>query len=203
VADRANGRAIGVLAVLGIPLTVLISLGTNLVASLFETDYLKQHKWLIVTAIAGLALFELIRQTFINRTERHRAPISDLHFAERSSASRLKIIRVMRRQWVREYLEKSLYAIAKLELDIAESTSPLNTPIDAILQDANGNELQMSPGADARSILDKLGNLVVLGAAGSGKTTRLAEFVSDLVEGAESQSSAPVPIALRFLPFYS
>jgi predicted NACHT family NTPase len=100
--------------------------------------------------------------------------------------SREKLLKRLRETWISGVLEKSLYHEARLELVLKE------------VKDQRQETLP--PGTQVIQKFDELGQggtMLILGEPGSGKTTTLLELAQDLLERAEQDADAPLPVVLH------
>jgi GTPase SAR1 family protein len=100
--------------------------------------------------------------------------------------SREKLLERLRKTWISGVLEKSLYHEARVELVLKE------------VQDQRQETLP--PGTRVIQKFDELGQggtILILGEPGSGKTTTLLELARDLLERAEQDADAPLPVVLH------
>ena len=100
--------------------------------------------------------------------------------------SREKLLERLRKTWISGVLEKSLYHEARVELVLKE------------VKDQRQETLP--PGTPVIQKFDELGQggtMLILGEPGSGKTTTLLELARDLLERAEQDADAPLPVVLH------
>jgi GTPase SAR1 family protein len=100
--------------------------------------------------------------------------------------SREKLLKRLRETWISGVLEKSLYHEARVELVLKE------------VKDQKQETLP--PGTRVIQKFDELGQggtMLILGEPGSGKTTTLLELARDLLERAEQDADAPLPVVLH------
>lgn len=100
--------------------------------------------------------------------------------------SREKLLDRLRKTWISGVLEKSLYHEARVELVLKE------------VKDQRQETLP--PGTRVIQKFDELGQggtMLILGEPGSGKTTTLLELARDLLERAEQDADAPLPVVLH------
>src|SRR3990170_211715 len=99
--------------------------------------------------------------------------------------------------WVKGILEKSLHGAALLDLGIREDPDALNYPW-AIKREANKETLPA--GTSMLEIFQEIGmgrSLLILGAPGSGKTTKLLELTRQLIERAHEDVTEPIPVVFN------
>jgi DNA polymerase III delta prime subunit len=100
--------------------------------------------------------------------------------------NREKLLEQLRKTWISGVLEKSLYHEARVELVLKE------------VKDQRQETLP--PGTRVIQKFDELGQggtMLILGEPGSGKTTTLLELARDLLERAEQDANAPLPVVLH------
>jgi hypothetical protein len=100
--------------------------------------------------------------------------------------------------WVKGVLEQSLYQIARLELGLEYSPAPVSHPWETVLQQPNQPNQTIPVGKSVAAIFDDLlGEMLVLGAPGAGKTTILLELARDLIARARSNQRHPIPVVFN------
>jgi hypothetical protein len=73
--------------------------------------------------------------------------------------------------WVKGVLDQSLYQIARLELDFEQAPAQVSHPWETVLQQVNQPNETIPAGKSIVSVFaDLLGELLILGAPGAGKT---------------------------------
>src|SRR6266545_6112977 len=84
--------------------------------------------------------------------------------------------------WVKGVLEQSLYQVVRLELGFEHASSQVSHPWETVLQQANQPKQSIPAGKPVIAVFDDLlGELLILGAPGAGKTTMLLELTRDLI----------------------
>jgi len=97
--------------------------------------------------------------------------------------SRKKLLERLRKTWISGVLEKSLYHEARVELVLKDQMQETLPPGTRVIQKLNE--------------LGEGGTMLILGEPGSGKTTTLLELARDLLEGAQQDADAPLPVVLH------
>src|SRR6266545_5497651 len=100
--------------------------------------------------------------------------------------------------WVKGVLEQSLYQVARLELGFEHASSQVSHPWETVLQQANQPKQSIPAGKPVIAVFDDLlGELLILGAPGAGKTTMLLELTRDLIARARSNEQHPIPVVFN------
>ena len=100
--------------------------------------------------------------------------------------------------WIKGVLEQSLYQVARLELGLEYSPAQVSHPWETVLQQANQPNQTIPPEKSAVAIFDELlGELLILGAPGAGKTTVLLEITRELIARARNNEEHPIPIVFN------
>jgi DNA polymerase III delta prime subunit len=99
--------------------------------------------------------------------------------------------------WVKGVLEQSLYQVARIELGFEHAPAQVSHPWQTVIQQANQLET-IPPGKPVVAVFDDLlGELLILGAPGAGKTTTLLELSRDLIARARRDEQHPIPVVLN------
>lgn len=120
----------------------------------------------------------------------------------RFKSRELEIRRVMmhkiRNHWIEGVLEKSLYGAVMLELGLDEAQNAVERPWQMRLEYANSSKRDLPSSEQIGSVFDQLdGQMLILGEPGSGKTTTLLQLARELLNDAEKDVSAPIPVVLN------
>jgi eukaryotic-like serine/threonine-protein kinase len=100
--------------------------------------------------------------------------------------------------WVKGVLENSLYGAALIELGMEYKPDAVTHPWDVIIQQLDRPKETLPPGKKLSGVFDEFGGeLLILGAPGSGKTTMLLELARDLIIRAEQDGSLPIPVVFN------
>lgn len=100
--------------------------------------------------------------------------------------------------WVKGVLEQSLYQVARIELGFEHAPAQISHPWETVIQQANQRNETIPPGKPVVAVFDDLlGELLILGAPGAGKTTTLLELSRDLIARARQNEQHPIPVVLN------
>jgi eukaryotic-like serine/threonine-protein kinase len=113
--------------------------------------------------------------------------------AKKVEQSRVRLLQRLRKTWIEDVLEKSLDHHARLELGMKVSSWKIQTVND-------DKPVRLLPGTPIIDRLDALGEgsaMMIVGEPGSGKTMTLLELARDLLERAEQDADAPLPVVLN------
>jgi hypothetical protein len=100
--------------------------------------------------------------------------------------------------WVKGVLEQSLYQVARLELGFEQAPAQVSHPWETVLHRGSQPNLIIPPGKPIIAVFDDLlGELLILGAPGAGKTTMLLELTRDLIRRARNNEQHPIPVVLN------
>lgn len=123
----------------------------------------------------------------------HLAPIS-LSDAQRQ-VSRARMIKRVRRFWIKGVLEKALLGVAPLVPAFLELKDAVANPWKQALEESEQTTEFLPQGTSITQIYDDGGgDLLLLGEPGSGKTTLLLELARDLLNRAEFDHQQPMPV---------
>src|SRR5215216_1399062 len=100
--------------------------------------------------------------------------------------------------WVKGVLEQSLYQVARIELGFEHAPAQISHPWETVIQQANQRNETIPPGKSVVAVFDDLlGELLILGAPGAGKTTMLLELTRDLIARARFNEQHPTPVVFN------
>ena len=109
--------------------------------------------------------------------------------------NRLGMIRKVRAFWVRGVLEKSMHGASFIPLGLEEKQDAVANLWSPAIQQEGKLTRSLPSSTRITEIYDQLGGeLLILGEAGSGKTTLLLELASSLLDRAEQDEAAPIPV---------
>jgi predicted NACHT family NTPase len=112
--------------------------------------------------------------------------------------NRHRILKLVRKIWIDDYLKHSLDTLVRIELGLEEKPDAISWPWDAIVQQPDRASRPLPPNQAMGDIFDELGQaLFILGAPGAGKTTLLLELTRDLLDRAEQDASHPMPVVFH------
>ncbi|MBZ5624708.1 MAG: TIR domain-containing protein [Acidobacteriia bacterium] len=115
----------------------------------------------------------------------------------RSEMMRQSMIERVRHTWIHAVLEQSLYAVARIDIRFEALPSPQRRLVDLRVQSVEESRLLL-PGTSIQRIFgEHLGQLLILGVPGVGKTTLLLELARDLLAWSEGYAKRPVPVVLN------
>ncbi|HEU4559381.1 MAG TPA: NACHT domain-containing protein [Longimicrobium sp.] len=125
----------------------------------------------------------------------------DLHLSESTPADRHNLLNLMervRQRWVRNVLEDSVHRASLLELGMRAVPSMVDGPGALILEAVGHDNDVLPPGTPVTRVFQQVERtLLILGEPGAGKTTTLLTLARDLIEQAESDALAPIPVVLN------
>ncbi|MGC4804220.1 NACHT domain-containing protein [Micromonospora sp. DT233] len=128
-------------------------------------------------------------------TRRARAPAPAGVPAAR--ARRVLLDRV-RRYWITSVLDRSLHREARLQLGFSAATDDRRYPWMLRASHRDGFTDVLDDGASVAALFARLDRaMVILGAPGAGKTTTLLELARELLDDAEADRDAPIPVVLN------
>ena len=100
--------------------------------------------------------------------------------------------------WVKGVLEQSLHGAALIELGMEYKPEAVQYPWATVLQRPDQPAQPLPPGTKTAEVFDQTsGELLILGAPGSGKTTMLLDLARDLIARAEQDETLPIPIVFN------
>jgi len=124
----------------------------------------------------------------------HVAPPLDA----REKRNRQRMLQKVRDFWIKGVLENSLHGAALIELGLEYKPEAVQHPWDMVIQQPDQSTQSIPPGTKIIDVFDELGGeLLILGAPGSGKTTMLLELARDLIARAEQDETYPMPVVFN------
>lgn len=181
---------------------MVLSIDASMVPNLLPQEFYKYHRGHILVASICIALLGFV-VFLLERTSRSGVgDASRVKPEHKTSGDREVLIWYMRRLWIEGVLERSLYSVARLNLGMQEHEASVAHPKEFIVP-----QFLLKPGelaapsviedTSANALFAKFGSFVILGPPGSGKTTRIAEFVRELVHNAWTDDVPTLPVALQ------
>ena len=100
--------------------------------------------------------------------------------------------------WIEGVLEQSLYAVARLELELTTQPDAVQNVWENVVQRPEPMPQPLPPGTGINTAFGKFGNsLLILGAPGTGKTTLLLELTQALLAQAEHDPNRHLPVVFH------
>ncbi len=113
----------------------------------------------------------------------------------RDRRNRQRMLEKVRKFWIEGVLEKSLHGAVMLELDKEYRPDAVAYPWDMVLERPDTSPQLIPKGKRIIDLFDEnLGELLILGAPGSGKTTMLLDLCRDLLTRANADEAEPIPV---------
>ncbi len=117
---------------------------------------------------------------------------------EEADNQRGALLDMVEHNWIRGFLEKSLYQEVLLDLDVEEKAKAIHRPWDLVLQRPDGETELLPPSTDILQIFDDFKHsLLILGDPGSGKTITLLDLARQLIQRARQDPSHPLPVVFN------
>jgi eukaryotic-like serine/threonine-protein kinase len=111
---------------------------------------------------------------------------------------RRELLGQVRRTWISGVLERSLAQVARLELGLVEQPGAVAHPWGTLLHQPGQPPQPLPPGTTVSAIAGRFdAHLLILGAPGAGKTTLLLEYARDLLDQADGDPHAPMPVVFH------
>ena len=119
--------------------------------------------------------------------------------------NRSNILAKVYRDWIKGVLENpnSLYNVAAIELGFEYKPDAVSYPWEMVVQQPNASHWKLDSNAKISEVFDELdGELLILGAPGSGKTTILLDLARTLILRAQQDDTFLIPVIFH-LSFWS
>ncbi|GAB3149706.1 hypothetical protein GCM10027290_36350 [Micromonospora sonneratiae] len=176
--------------VLSVICVALLGVATNVATGALPEQW-APYLWL-AWPMLGVLIVTLILVEVVGGRERRPGP--------RASPARARQVLLdrVRRYWVTNVLERSLYNEARIELGFTATADAQRHPWDMQAAQADGTPLTLTDGVSMSSVFTRLDHgMVILGEPGAGKTTMLLELARDLLNQADHDSSASIPVVVN------
>jgi eukaryotic-like serine/threonine-protein kinase len=167
---------------------------------------IQQNPWvalLILTAAGGLlAWAQTSRSAAPPVTSSGPAVLPPAQSSAGIPAEQTKVRRQLldqvRRTWIEGVLDRSLAKVAHMELGLVSQPGAVVHPWGGLLHRPDQPDELLPPGTPITQVTDRLGqHLLVLGDPGAGKTTLLLEYAADLLQQADRDAAAPIPVVFH------
>jgi hypothetical protein len=112
---------------------------------------------------------------------------------------RAQMLARVRHDWIDGYLDRQSNELVQLEVQLADKSSAVERSIERLIQASRSIEPCLLPlGTDIASIFDEnIGQLLILGAPGSGKTILLLKLTDALLARAREDQVQPIPVVFN------
>lgn len=113
-------------------------------------------------------------------------------------SDRASMIERVRRNWIEGYLQESLAATVRIELSMERQPKSVTRPERVITHLEDGTSQPVPADVRIGTVFDEMGQaLLIMGAAGAGKTTLMLELCDDLLVRAEKEPNHPIPVVFN------
>lgn len=117
---------------------------------------------------------------------------------ERAWRNRSHMLEKVRNYWIEGFLRQSLHKIALIDLEMRYALDALDSPWEMLVQSPDRPRELVPLGSTIADVFDTFGGeMLILGAPGSGKTTMLLELVRSLIERAQQDETHPLPVVFH------
>ncbi|MEU3657340.1 NACHT domain-containing protein [Streptomyces sp. NPDC032161] len=186
---------IGLLILLA--LFLLQELAAGLLPDIYKGFAGDDRRTLVVGASVALVLVGLLLYIVHLRSLVPQDTTPELGADERARA-RAALLHAVRRSWT-DGADQAWERSVRIELGLAEHRAAVHDPWGAPRLTTDGPEggVPLAAGTRIDEVFDRHhAQLLVLGAPGAGKTSRMLELTEKLAEAAEQDDAAPVPAVL-------
>jgi predicted NACHT family NTPase len=105
------------------------------------------------------------------------------------------MLKKVRKNWITDILERSLFQEALILLGLSERPDAVMRPIYQLVRRSDPGERPLPPGTQVVDVFDDMDQaLLILGQPGSEKTTLLLELARALLERATQDATHPIPV---------
>lgn len=126
-----------------------------------------------------------------------RDAIAPWQVPDAQTRERAHMLTRVRHDWIDGLLNKQLHQPPRLDVQFVDTPQAIERPIDRLVQ--NSQEPRLLPiGTSIAAIFEaNIGQLLILGAPGSGKTTQLLELTQVLLHRAQEDVSLRIPVVFN------
>jgi DNA polymerase III delta prime subunit len=173
-----------------IVLSVLIVATSGPIGSAIELPSpLKPFAFLLFLGLTILLSLIAVAQYFLQQ-EKPASPASSLN-----QQNRQILLKRVRSYWITGVLDQSLHGAALIALGLQNQPDVLADPWRLVIQEKDQSSSALPMGTTITQVYDKaLGELLILGEPGCGKTTLLLELTRDLLDRAEQDEGHLMPL---------
>lgn len=134
----------------------------------------------------------------LNDDARPSVDVPRSHLTPQEQRNRSRMLDKVELFWVKGVLEQSLYQIAHLELGFEQAPAQVRQPWETVLHQTNQPNQTILAGKPIIAVFDDLlGEMLILGAPGAGKTTTLLELTRDLITRARQNEQHQIPVVFN------
>jgi eukaryotic-like serine/threonine-protein kinase len=111
---------------------------------------------------------------------------------------RPQLLEQVRQTWIEGVLDRSLAHVTQVELGLAEQPAAVVHPWGALLVQPGQPDQMLPLGTRIGEVAGRFdGQLLILGGPGAGKTSLLLEYTAELLELADREAAAPIPVVFH------
>jgi MFS family permease len=187
--STGRNRVLG-LIVLAEVLTAVAAVLTNVATNVLPASW-QPYLWL-----AWPALVVLVAAGVVVAVRLYRADAVAVS-TERVAQSRANMLKKLRDVWVDGVLDAVVYQHAIIELDLVDRPDLLTRTSDIRMDAPDEKPRPLDRDVALSDVVDRNRGLLVLGAPGAGKTTMLLTWLKDLLDRADRDAGAPIPVLFR------
>ncbi|MGS2612951.1 NACHT domain-containing protein [Micromonospora sp. LZ34] len=176
--------------VLSVICVALLGVATNVATGALPQGW-SPYLWVAWPLLILLVLVLVVVEVSGAREPRGVGPASE-------ARARRALLDRVRRYWVTSVLDRSLHEEVRIELGITATADDRRHPWTVRASHRDGFADVLDARTAMSALFDRLDRaVVILGAPGSGKTTTLLELARDLLDRAEADPEAPIPVVLN------
>ncbi|MEL5955636.1 hypothetical protein AADR41_12795 [Streptomyces sp. CLV115] len=194
---RSGSRPVLTGLLILLALFILQELAAGLLPDIYKGFAGDDRRTLVVGATVAFVLVGLLLYIVHLRGLVPPDAVPEPGAGERALA-RAALLHAVRRNWT-DGADRSWERSVRIELGLAEQQAAVHDPWGAprLSTGGQGSGVPLPAGTRVDQVFDRhRGQLLVLGAPGAGKTSRMLELTEKLIETAERDGTAPVPAFL-------
>ncbi|MFI5593441.1 NACHT domain-containing protein [Amycolatopsis sp. NPDC051758] len=173
-------------------LAALTAVTTNVATNVLPDSW-RPYLWLAWPVLAVLVAVGIVLAVLVHRADSVRGPGSP----ERTVYYRRAMVARLRRVWVEDALERTLFRRTLVELGLTERPDLLQRSWDVVVDVPDEEPRPLGRDIPLADVVERHRSLLVLGAPGAGKTTMLLAFLRDQLDRAEQDGIVPIPVVFQ------
>ncbi len=185
---------------------------SKLLVGILWNEWIIPHRFLAVSIFLGLIVLTVLCWAGSQKYVRYRSlpatpasekleePVESTIHSEDRSKSSMKLLDAMYKKWITDYLEEKLKPQYSLELGLRDRPDLLPpSPLQDEYPDMESLPSSLPLGTTIEQVYEQTirGQLLIVGEAGSGKTTLFLHLAQYLIKRAQEDKTQPIPAIFK------